>query len=275
MLRFLYALNRISIDVAASAGICCYYFALYLKAPVNYSDVFTLVVVVWWVYTLDHLIDAYRSPIQDRSDRHYHYQRYFFYFLVLFSFQTASLVILLNYLPEKVTLVGTFLGVMVILYFALIVSINGQLLLIKEFLIATLYTAGVWLIPLTLGNPTESVIILIVEFFLIALVNLLLLSYRDIEYDQKNGFRSFTTRFGQKITLFVCYLAIVLLLIWGFYHYILVGDLKVQVILCSMGITLMIVLINIDRIEYPVIRVVADATFFIPLIGLFLQDVRL
>ena len=264
-----------SIDVAAGAGICCYYFALYLNAPINYLDVFTLIIVVWWVYTLDHLIDAYRSPVQGRPDRHYHYQRYFFYFLVLFTVQTASLVLLLNYLPEKVTLVGTFLGVMVIVYFALIVSINGQLLLIKEFLIATLYTAGIWLIPLTLGNPSESVLILIVEFFLIALVNLLLFSYRDLEYDQKNGFKSFTTRFGRRMTLLVCYYAIVLLLIWSFYHFILVGNLRVQVILCGMGITLLILLINIDRIRLPLIRVVADATFFIPLIGLLQQDVRL
>ncbi len=170
------------------------------------------------------------------------------------------------FLPATVFIKGLCLSAIVVIYVLL-----QRKLFIKEFVVALLYTLGV-LLPSWALQPVLSPLqaLLIIQLFVIALINLLLFSWFEFAADQKDGHASFATRLGKTRTAkLLVALCVVNFIIsgWILTQY----QFSVSIfVLFAMTIALLIIYLkaeffaNKDRY-----RLLGDAIFFIPLLDLF------
>src|SRR6185369_4936748 len=93
---------------------------------------------------------------------------------------------------------GLELAAVIVVYF----TIQKSLKFLKELAGALLYSGGVLLIPwsVKVGVATNLQLILIAQFVLTALINLLLFSWFDKKQDEQDQQSSFATVMGDKAT---------------------------------------------------------------------------
>ncbi|MDX2245509.1 MAG: hypothetical protein SF052_01935 [Bacteroidia bacterium] len=165
-----------------------------------------LPISVWVIYTADHLLDAHRLKEQAHTERHlFHYR----YFRVLSAIWMGAFVICIALIPFLVPLpileMGLIMGGFVAFHLGLVQWVGGKTswLLQKELGVALIYAAGVWGGPLVMtGDPlTQVEIILFLQFFLIALINLMIFSLFDLETDTRDRQTSFVRAIGAKKTI--------------------------------------------------------------------------
>jgi hypothetical protein len=148
---------------------------------------------------------------------------------------------------------------------AVYLLIQRYLKILKEIFIAGLYTCGVLLpsISVTALKLNSFHLLLITQFFLIALMNLLIFSWFDQEKDEADGQHSFATILGRRFTALCIYcftfinLTITLfLLTTGFDHAQIVT-------VASMYLLLIAIFVYSDQ-DSNAYRILGDAVFFIP-----------
>ncbi len=173
-----------------------YFFAHLLRVSLMFEVYLLLGSVVWFIYTLDHLIDGLRATNGPSSDRHiFHLKNrtVLIAALIVVSILATGLLALVASLHQLI-LPGLILSLLLGLCLGLLMYFKKRLAFLKELLIALFYILGIGLAPMVYVDkfvPIEAYWIAVL-YFLIAYLNLMILSYMDRDIDQKDGFQSVT-----------------------------------------------------------------------------------
>lgn len=191
-------INILSLDIAVGAMTGCAFFAHLFDVVLLSHGLISLGLIVWIIYTVDHLVDANRSESEPSTERHRFHKRWRIPLKAGVVLASILVGIEAFYVRKPVLFAGLGLGIVVIVY----LFFQARLKMFKELTGALLYTAGVLTAPLSLlTRPLiEAEWSLIALFTLTAFANLLLYSWFDQSNDEQDGHVSMATVLGQKAT---------------------------------------------------------------------------
>jgi len=264
--------RALSLDIVAGACICSLFFADIMGIELTWVAVGCLGMAVWLIYTMDHLLDGFRVG-DGGAFRHVFHKRYRGQiFAVWVAVAFAGLMFSFQ-LPASTLKAGLVLALLVLVYFMLVYQFGAKHLYHKEVFGAFVYTAGVFLPAMTVSPEPWSpvVLVLILEFFLLAFINLLLFGRMDLLYDKNQSFGSLPGLIGrQRLDLYLQVLFIVLgtLIVYGFLGWksdpVLASAQFMMGIMCS-GLVWLHVLIRTGpaRLQF---QLLGDSIFIVPLI---------
>lgn len=196
--------NTIKIDVVIGVIFSTILASELMNINLSWAYWITLPLSVWIVYTLDHMIDAFRLKEKASTFRHKFHYRYFKTFLFFISILSlANLTIILFWIEKEIISFGMILLVACFIYFLLLHLLGRKKsILFKEIFVSAIYMLGVWGGVIVLNNfeLTFSLIILIIIFLLLVFVDVLLLSFYDLKSDTYDGHQTITVRYGRKAT---------------------------------------------------------------------------
>lgn len=267
VVRFYRILNYISLDVAFGAMVCGAFFARILDVKVRPHGLAALGVTVWIIYTMDHLLDAYRIQRDASTERHRFHQRNFKGLLLMVFLAGLANLALLYFIRKPVLLWGAGLCVLVIFY----ILFQRRLAQFKEVVIALLYAAGVVLPALSQTSEGFSLqnILILASFMLTALTNLILFSWFEFEIDVMDGHTSIVTFLGQmdtrrliKILFFTQTVMWLILLIFT-------SGWQESAVLILMNVPLLLLFLEPKRFfKNDAYRFIGDSVFLFPIIYL-------
>lgn len=193
---FYRTINLLSIDVAAGAVCSSLLFAKILEVHILSYGLASLGLSVWIIYTADHLLDARKIKTPAATERHRFHQRHFDLLLILLGAAVIVNGLIILFVRKPVLISGIIVGSFVAIYLVL----HRYLKFMKEFFIALVYTVGVLLpsVSVTTLVWNEWPWILIIQFFLTALINLILFSWFDFAKDLRDQTVSFVTVVGER-----------------------------------------------------------------------------
>jgi hypothetical protein len=227
----------------------------------------SLGLTVWIIYTADHLLDARKIKHPASTERHRFHQRYFKKLFVLLVVAFVLDVTQLFFIRATVFVEGLGLAFLIALYFLL----QRHLKFLKELTGALLYTGGVLLIPLSVKNTSlnSTQVILITQFIITALINLLLFSWFGRSQDEQDNHSSFATTMGWDATK--NFLMLLFFLQGGLTFIQLMSEnaMAVVVLVLMNALLLLIFIFRKYFQESDRYRLLGDAVFFVPLIYVF------
>jgi hypothetical protein len=195
--NFLAILSWLSLDVVIGAMATLYFFQELLHVHLDWPAYGLLALAVWSIYTVDHLLDARKSKglLSPRRAFHLHYQ-------VLLAVGIGLAVIGGSWAAWTWFGWGKELQLTLVLAASMggcrwAIQKMGPLWM-KEVSIALFYVIGCLWLPLLRAAPEDLrwfSLLLVPLFFLLALLNLLMLSFLDREEDRQLGFSSIATLF--------------------------------------------------------------------------------
>ncbi len=268
----------LSLDVVLGAGVSTVFVAKFLVAPIPYSSLLALCVCVWLIYTADHLFDAYNLGLNvAHTARHRYHQTRFKTIALAWGLVALLGIGILFYLPSRLFLYGSLLAVLVLLYALLLKYTSLRTWLPKEFATAMFYTTGVFLPALaTYGAPLPwSASVLFFQYFFLALANLLLFSWFEVDTDQQDGYPSFALSVGRPLVCLFIYgcLAVVGISSLAFLGLVAASGVTVA----AQGTMLVMTLILLVLTLWPAYfqkheryRLLGDGIFALPIIPLLL-----
>jgi hypothetical protein len=191
-------INILSLDVAAGAMTGCAFFAQIFGISLLPHALISLGLIVWIIYTVDHLIDARRATGQPSTERHRFHKRHGKTLMAAVAIAVVVVVFEAFYVRKPVLFAGVGFAILVVGYMVLQTSLKST----KEVIGALLYTAGVLVGPWSLLDRVISVaeLLLISLYFVTAMINLMLFSLIDRDYDLLDKRESFATIFGARAT---------------------------------------------------------------------------
>ena len=263
-------LNLLSLDVVAGAVMSALFFASVFQVEVRPVGLIALGLTVWIIYTADHLRDVSKIAVTASTERHRFHQVHYKKLMVLALIALGLNVVVIIFLKPQVLEWGVALSLVVFAY----MIAQGSLKFLKEIFIAVLYTCGVLLlsVPVTSVKLGTLHYMLIIQFGVTALANLIMFSWFDREFDQQDKRYSFVTKTGEPATRFVIWLLLILQLIMAFIQWIDGTLLIPALIVGCMGVCLLLIFIyraQLEKNDY--YRVLGDAVFFLPSTYLLLQ----
>jgi hypothetical protein len=224
-------------------------------------------IVVWLIYTADHLLDAWTMREAATSERHLYHQKNFAIILVTFGIISVIAVALIFMIRTQLITTGIVFGIFVIVY----LLVSRWLKYFKELTGSLLYTGGVLLPAWSLHSQTPGnyQVTLIVVFGLIVFTNMLIFARFSIEEDILNRQRSLATIMGIRsmntmisIVSTICFLVMI-------YGAIQQPSLDLLVMFVMEAILLVVFLVRYFRYNDRY-RVYGDAIFLLPAIVLIL-----
>lgn len=159
-------------------------------------------VAVWVLYTADHLLDAIRLGENATTERHLYHVRHFRLIGTIWTILACSCLFVFPLLvPTAYLWLAVAAGGVSALHFGLVWLIRDRVTpwLAKEFGVALVYTTGVWggslaLLPELPGLYSLGMLI---QFLLLALINLLTFGVYEELSDEQNGFTSWARGLGK------------------------------------------------------------------------------
>ncbi len=276
LLKIYRYLRILSIDVVFGACISAIFIAKYVQVKLQVAPLITLGICVWLIYTADHLMDAYHIKHKPHTLRHFYHKKYFKPLVYLFIIGASFGIISLAFIPGKTIFWGAILLLAVISHFIVLKIMGIRPSIHKEFLVATIYVSGIFLVPLSIysGMIDNNVIILYIQYLGIALINLLLFALIEERLDKKDGHTSFVQFAGPGFTTKLIWVFIILSSLYPVYVFITSNDLQhiiYQCILLAMNLTLGIIAYKKDHFSQKErYRIYGDAIFLYPAIILFM-----
>ncbi|WP_109832551.1 UbiA family prenyltransferase [Reichenbachiella versicolor] len=271
-----YWLRILSIDVAFGSIVMTnaisHTFGLLLPASISIS----LFLAVWFIYTLDHWIDARRvgnslNMYRPSMHRHRFHQDHSRKMIVLMICQILIGLFSLLFLPVQTLYIGIVVSISVGVYF--LFSLLFKVVLIKELLIASIYTIGVFVGPVSLGaaNSLSGLLCMIIVFG-IAFINLILITMYEMSNDRKDGSHSWAIRFGYKpsyyLLSYLIYILLVLIVVSAIY--LPSSSWVLYAVFFAMVAVLYMILNRPSWFkQYERYRIYADMIFFIPAVIFF------
>jgi 4-hydroxybenzoate polyprenyltransferase len=234
---------------------------------------------VWVSYTADHLMDARRLGEEAHTERHLFHARHFGWIAPLWAVALLFCMIFLPFfLPSRVVLFGIGMGILVLIHLGLVRLIGSRVsrLFQKEFGVGVIYSLGIWGGPLAMQWPDIPgyIWVLLLQFFLLVMMNLLLFSFFEYETDALDGHTSFVRAIGRQMTRFlVLGLGLIVLLAGGL---LLASEPQAalapyQLIYLLMSLMLAFILRNEKRFSIDeAYRTLGDAVFLLPGLVVFL-----
>jgi hypothetical protein len=259
--------NALSFDVAAGAMICAVFFARRFNVVVFPQGVITLGLAVWIIYTVDHLADAKRLNHQASTFRHRFHQKYFKQLSLLAVLALLTESVLLFFIREKLLYAGLGVGLLTGLY----ILFHRWMIYTKEVAGALLYCGGIFLPSLTFQQRSLLFFdgMVIAQFFLIVLINLILFSWIDYEEDVQDQNPSLATQMGKNSTSIILIVIFALQFLLTGYT-ILMGAYLGFIYLLMESVLLMLFLFPEYFKRHNRYRFWGDAIFFFPLLVFFL-----
>lgn len=257
------------------AVVSAMFFAKLIAANVWIYGKVALGLTVWIIYTADHLLDARKVKGEASSERHRFHQKHFRLLLSVMVVAVIIDLIMVSFMRKSLLQYGIALSVVVALY----LIISRYLKMLKEIFIAFIYTLGVMLPGLADREHLMDQwdLLLMFNFGLIAVANLLIFSWFDVQKDQTDGHPSFVTFYGRRKTKTVVYGLFAALVAISIY---LIAVRAYDILPTITLLIMMVVLIRIlqrdrffavrDRFRYA-----GDAVFFLPGLYLILADLFL
>jgi len=190
--------QNLSLDVVLGAVISSMFVANFLSVSLSLVELTALGLAVWLIYTADHLTDAMQIPHTAHTTRHRYHQQYFRPILVGWAFLATGGVLLLSQLSQVLVLKGLVMVAFVFVYFLLIQILPRITFFHKELMIAVLYTGGVFLAPVHIhaSGFDRTLVLLCGQYFMLALVNVFIISWYELGSDQKDGHHSYIVSLG-------------------------------------------------------------------------------
>ncbi len=257
----------LSLDVTAGAVVFMHFLSREFEILVHWSEMTALGISVWLIYSIDHILDARaaKEPISPR--REFHKQRiHFLLFLNVFVLCIGFWV--LAQLTTDVLIAGGIIAFVALGYlvFVRIERLSG----IKEVQIAIGYTGGVSLVPLLY---LEKILVWhwmsIVLLFLIALGNLILFSWFELNQDQKEGFTSLVQTLGTKRTKTILEVVFIANILGALIMYQFGGTLTLAIFFLLAGaINFCISKYKNFFEQHDRYRIIGDAVFLLPILWL-------
>lgn len=270
--------QTLSIDVVAGAIAVGYFANRILEAEPNPIWWLILPLAAWSFYTLDHLIDGYKSKGKTEIYRHHFHFKYRKILLTLsILFGLTSLFLSLLYLDRQIILLGLLMGCFVLAYLlSLFFWGNKKLLLLqKELVIAFVYVFGIWLAPLVWSAqvPATSTIFIICIVIFLAWAEGIMASYFDYNNDLKDGHSSFTVLFGKQYTRrFQIVLHILVFLIIKVTAFFITTNLQFSalMILAFMNLILLLIMLFPSWFQKNEnYRIIGESVFLLPAMIVF------
>jgi hypothetical protein len=191
-------LNILSVDVALGSICSAAWFAELFNVNLLPYAFVSLGITVWIIYTVDHLLDARKIVGTPSTERHRFHKKYFRALFIAVVTGGLIDIFVVFFIRKPVFQAGIVLASIMVMYFLL----QRFLKHFKEFVIAFLFGCGV-LLPswsLTPSFPGLELSLIIVQFIITALINLLLFSWFDRNRDNDDKRASFVTMAGEKVT---------------------------------------------------------------------------
>ncbi|WP_291777528.1 hypothetical protein [Cecembia sp.] len=187
--------NLLSLDVVVGAMAGMLFFSDVLGTSLSIDIYGLLGLAVWAVYTADHLMDARRAKNPAVSERHRYHQKNFnllSIILILVSISGLLYVLIIDSL-RFILIPGIALAVCMVIWMGSIQYLGIKLAWLKEFSTALFYVLGIALAPFFSIYPdgvSNYFYLFLFGYFLIALLNLFILSFIDEKVDMLDGFGS-------------------------------------------------------------------------------------
>lgn len=188
-------INLLSLDVVFGAMAGMLFFVDLLDVQVPGTLYIVLGMAVWCIYTLDHLLDGRKITHWASSERHRFHQKYakpLSVLLVLMILSGLGIVIYVERL-HFMLIPGAILGTMVVLWMGMLYALGKKASWLKEVSTAIFYVAGISLAPFFSMFPNtfpKAFFLLAIGYFLLAAINLYILSYLDAQHDDKDDLGS-------------------------------------------------------------------------------------
>jgi len=186
--------NLLSLDVAFGAMISASFLGRILHVHILPQGYILLGIIVWLIYTADHLLDAWSMRETATSERHRFHQKNFVIILLVFLAAGVVALGLMFLIRIQLITAGVVFGTFVITY----LLVNRWLKYFKELTGSLLYTGGV-LLPAwsLLSQPiSPGQLTLIFIFSLIVFSNMLIFARFSIGEDILNRQKSLATIMG-------------------------------------------------------------------------------
>ena len=270
----IYRIGRIlSLDILA--GVFCGFTFARIILDSEYPPLTPVILClsVWLIYTLDHLLDARTlKGISGKPAYRWHYDMRKILWPILLAAGLATVLLSLAFLPARVLIFGSIMGVFVVLYTLVHQGLLGSRLtyLFKEGWISIIYTAGIWGVPLLSYGavPDIPVLLTIIIYLLLVQINVLIYSFFDYHTDCRESQHTLATVYGREITSHLIRLLILSVLMLIMVACLILVDLsmgKVYVILLSMT-AVMGLIIAFPRLFSKNERygILADGVFLLP-----------
>lgn len=272
MLGQLYRFIRaLSLDVVGGSVICALFLGKLLGVSIPMAILTALALAVWVIYTLDHLWDAYRLRVPASSYRHRFHQKHFKVLIFLTVGAIGAAIMLMPILPKATLTSGLGLTLVVGGYFWWLYFYRAKTSCMKEITVSLVYTLGVFTGPVSLFDGTFQgwLVIVFLQFVLLALVNLLEFSYFELETDQLHRFRSAVVFWGRRQTRRVVFGMVMTVIILGavciFLWHQNQAVVRCELVLLAMTAVLGIIMVkpryfgNNERF-----RILGDGIFLLP-----------
>jgi hypothetical protein len=259
-------INILSVDVAVGAVVGAMFFAKIFAVQLLPQGLTCLGLTVWIIYTADHLLDARNVTQTASSERHRFHQRYFRLLTIALIAAMGMDAGLLFFIRKMVFVEGLRLAAAIFVY----LTIQKSLKFLKEVAGAILYTGGVLLIPWSMKahTATNLQMMLVAQFVLTALINLLLFSWFDKKQDEQDRHSSFATVMGEQVTKSMLVSLFVMQSLLSVYL-LFVANEKATLVLILMNVFLLLIFVQKRFFEIDDrYRLLGDAVFLLPLIHL-------
>lgn len=190
----------LSLDVALGGVLLSIAVARYIGVVMPASVPLCLGIAIWVIYTIDHLIDAFKSEEEPSIERHMFHKKYSRLLITALVTVVAGGIYQVLSLPTITFFYGMALLLAVLFYFVVIYFFRRFYL--KEFFVAMVYALGIFVGPLSLtgGVVTYALAMVFVQVFLLALINLVLFSLFEIEQDKADKNASIVLKMGPEKT---------------------------------------------------------------------------
>jgi hypothetical protein len=263
ILHYYRYINILSVDIVAGAVISALFFAKIFQVQVRTFGLLTLALTVWVIYTADHLRDAKKIKHPASTERHRFHQRNFRKLTIYLFLALLLDCIMLFFIRKQVFEWGLVLSIGVFFY----LIIHQALRFLKELFIAALYTCGVLILSISTTDVELNLVhnLLVLQFAFIAWINLLLFSWFDQQYDQRDEQHSFVTVLGGRTTVTVLYG------LWMFNYLLTIAQIILStvtppvIILFIMNTGLFLIFIFRKSVQQnDVYRLLGDAVFIVP-----------
>ncbi|OQX81040.1 MAG: hypothetical protein B6D61_01205 [Bacteroidetes bacterium 4484_249] len=236
-----------------------------------------LPVSVWIVYTLDHLIDAFKLKNKGHTTRHlFHFYYSSQIIIVLILLTIINLLLIGFYLEKQIIYFGFIAGGFAVVYLLFVYFVKNKktVFLQKEFFVALIYTVGIWGGPAALlgYNLNSTQIVFLIVFFLIAFADILIFSLYEEKTDRIDKHNSFAVNYGSKLTTDLIYILITVAFVLCIYE--IIFESRVEFIFASK-IFMLMGLIQLVIMSYPakfkkndLYRFIGEMVFWLPWLAL-------
>jgi len=265
VIKYYRLFNLLSMDVAEGAVVCSLFFSKIYAVTPAWTSLISLGLTVWIIYTADRLLDVRDAEGKVSSERHRFHkdnQRALTFWLVFIILIDAAL---LFFMPLTIIKRGALLSVIVIIY----ILFCRRLHLLKEVFVALLYTAGVVVPVLPERNISLHSTFPLIQFFVIALLNLIIFSWYEREQDLNNKQISLATLQDDRSIGYLVFALVIMSSLLSGYMILWLEMYFVSMVLWMMTMILLMLYRQRNLFEYEdQYRLIGDAVFLLPSIYL-------